>query len=256
MVYLSMSNKPIDLFWPKLRDAYQAFCTLSDEGDWQSIILQIAAIVASNAIAPRHILDYGAGLGSTAASIRRRLYGDHGLPSSWVLYDPDSFARSASLISMPELGKSMAIGIADVIPIEGKFDVVLFVHTSYYITDFDKELDRVFESLLSTESGFVICVAMPRVSPFFIEGLNNMHRWTAESIVDMASNKGMKCDVIKMRSRFRWLSELTSDSLLSRLITSFVCGTPSISESEIDVVNNNLVGEVDFGDWLIVIKGR
>jgi len=241
-------------FWSELGGPYQAFSTLSDEGDWQSIIRQIATVVAPNAEAPLKILDYGSGLGTTAASIRRCLYGDHGLLSSWTLYDPDEFARNASTFSMPEISARLSVSIVDEVPENREFDIVLFVHTSYYLDQFEDVLDRSFRELLAMRNGQVICVVMPKASPFFIKGLNNAHVWAAERIVSVAKKKGFKCDVIKLRSRFRWLSEISMDRMLSELITSFVCGRSSITEREVNLTREALVGEVDFGDWLISIR--
>lgn len=241
-------------FWSELGDSYRAFSALSDEGDWQLVIQQIATIVASNAGSTVKIFDYGSGLGTTAASIRRRLYGDHGLLSSWILYDPDDFARKVSAFNMPQISDQLNVAIIDEIPKNDKFDIVLFVHTSYYMDEFDTVLDRIFRTLFSEINSQVICVVMPKDSPFFIKGLNNMHVWTAEQIVTVARRKGFKCDVIKLRSRFRWLPEIRKDHILSHLVTSFVCGRSSVTDREVEIVRDALAGEVDFGDYLISIK--
>lgn len=247
-------NRNIASFsWKDLGDAYQAFSALSDEGDWQSLMMQIASVVASNAKRTRRILDYGAGLGSTAASIRRRIYGDHGLFSSWVLYEPDRWAREASAFIMPPLGATMDVAITECVP-KTKCDVALFVHTSYYVADFDRELKRVFDDLLSGEEALAICVAMPHNSPFFIDGINNRHFWTSDVIVDSAKKIGLRCDVIPMRSRFRLLADVVEDEKLLRLVASFVCGRVAVSNEEVALVKRKLIGEVDFGDWLVVIR--
>nr|VFK30402.1 MAG: hypothetical protein BECKMB1821I_GA0114274_101535 [Candidatus Kentron sp. MB]VFK75202.1 MAG: hypothetical protein BECKMB1821H_GA0114242_101735 [Candidatus Kentron sp. MB] len=248
-----MNNSTLS-FWSELGEQYQAFSILSDERDWQSIIQQIAAIIASNAGATRRILDYGSGLGTTAASVRRHLYGNHGLLSSWLLYDPDDFARKASILNMPQISDELNVTVADKVSLQDNLDFVLFVHTSYYIDRFDNELDRVFSTLLARSNGQVICIAMPNTSPFFISGLNSTHIWTAEQILAIAEKKGLKSNVIKLRSRFRWLPQIGTDNMLSSLITSFVCGQRSITEKKIELAREMLIGEVDFGDWLIVIK--
>lgn len=249
-----MSNNPTKSFWKELGDSYQAFSTLSDEGDWQSIISQVASILALNTSTSKCVLDYGSGLGSTASSIRRRLYGDHGILSSWVLYDPDDFARKESHIAMPSISNDMKVLIIDSMPINQKIDVALFVHTTYYIDNFRRVLNRILDNFLDPVNGMIICVAMPSNSPFFISELGNHHNWCAESIVDIAKSIGLKSDIIQLRSRFRWLPNLSKDDVLSKLIATFVCGKKPISSEEIEIVRNRLVGEVDFGDWLITLK--
>lgn len=250
-----MSKKSLCFKWDEIGDAYQAFSAMSDEGDWQSIITQVATIIAKNATGPRSILDYGAGLGSTAASIRRQLYGTHGLLSSWFLYEPDSFARVAHPIMIPPVGKYMPVNSYPQLPKNTMVDIVLFIHTSYYISEFDKELEKSFASYLSENNGYALCISMPENSPFYIPELKNSIPWHAEEIIQAALAQGMKCETIKLRSRFRWLTMLEADSDLSRAIASFVCGGREVSPSEVKIVEKHLAGEVDFGDWLIVIKG-
>ena len=249
-----MIKKVLNFKWSEIGDAYQSFSTMSDEGDWQLIISQIATIIAKSASGSRNILDYGAGLGTTAASIRRQLYGVHGLLSSWSLYEPDSFARATHQVLMPQVGKYMPVNSLAAPPKSPCFDIVLFIHTSYYLSEFDKELEKIFNSLLSHNNGFVICVSMPKESPFFVPELNNHISWSAQEIIETASSIGLQSEIIKLRSRFRWLPTLGEDQLLSKSIASFVCGGRDVSDHEINLVENKLSGEVDFGDWMIVIR--
>lgn len=248
-----MTRKVLNFKWSEIGNAYQSFSTMSDEGDWQSIISQLATIMAKSASGSRNILDFGAGLGTTAASIRRQLYGVHGLLSSWALYEPDSFARASHHILMPQVGKYMPVESLATPPKSKCFDIVLFIHTSYYLSEFGKELEKSFNTL-SSDNGFVICVSMPEESPFFIPELNN-HIWgSAQKIIEAASSLGLQSEIIKLRSRFRWLPTLGEDRLLSKSIASFVCGGREVSNQEINLIENKLSGEVDFGDWMIVIR--
>lgn len=239
--------------WLEMGEAYQAFSSLSDEGDWQALMSQVSSLIASNATCNKNILDYGSGLGTTSASIRRRMYGDHGVLSSWCLYEPDAWARKASAFVMPPLGKHMDVVVNDSLP-KGVFDTVLFVHTTYYVADFADVLNGLFEQSILTENGRVICVAMPESSPFFIDELQNRHYWTGDRISEAAKKFGLRCDVVKMRSRFRLLPSVEQDEELLTLITQFVVGKKNVSLDHVLCVKRCLSGETDFGDWVIVLQ--
>ncbi len=239
--------------WRELGPAYQAFSALSDEGDWQALMAQLASIIASNAKRTRTILDYGAGLGTTAASIRRRMYGDHGVSSEWKLYEPDSWARRASAFVMPSLGDSMDVVTSDSVP-NTTCDVALFSHTAYYIENFVDVLEQLFRDVLVGEDARAICLVMPEESPFFIDELGNRHYWTAERILAESNVRGFKSDVVKMRSRFRLLKHVAGDQELLRLIGKFVVGHEDVGDDHLELVKRNLLGEVDFGDWIVVLR--
>lgn len=249
-----MKNKLARFSWPEIGDAYQTFSVLCDEGDWQAIITQIAVSAATNANTSRRILDYGAGLGSTASSIRRKMYGNHGVLSSWVLYEPDEIARKAHQMFLPTLSSSMIAESLPSLPVNSSFDVVLFIHTSYYIADFDLEIDRLFNTCLKSETNAIICVSMPEESPFFISELDNWYPWTAQEICESVEKLGLRCEVSQLRSRFRWLPSMADDATLSELVSTFVCGRKQVSLGEIELVRSRLIGETDFGDWLIVVR--
>jgi len=248
-----MKAKVNTFSWPEIGDAYQAFSALSDEGDWQFIMSQIASFIAVSNFSSLKILDYGAGVGSTAASIRRRLYGNHGLVSSWDIFEPDPYARHYHNVMMPDFGEKMSVKSLGCLSSDSKYDVALFIHTSYYIEDFCSEVERIFRDYIEFDTGIVVCLAMPSSSPFFIPNIFNRHSWVAEDIVQAISAIGFNCSTVQLRSRFRWTDRI-DNTILPKLVTSFVFGHTDISDNEINIVRNSLSGEVDFNDRLIVIR--
>lgn len=238
--------------WRELGVAYEAFSALCDPSDWQDILKSIAQSIALTEKSHVRILDIGAGLGNTSSAIRRFLYGTHGVTSAWHLIDPDPTAQVTQHMFMVPAGERLAVEYSPAMPVAGEYDVILFVHSTYYLSDLRATFEQCTR-LLRRDGGIFIAVAMDTLSPFYFQSLGNLSSGVAEEVEEAMSSLGLTCDSCGIRSRFRYSSDLASDPLLLRLITQFVVGRLNCQQSDIEAVRTRLAGhETDFRDRLTV----
>jgi len=250
-----MSDERVGSFsWQVMGAPYQVFSALCDPGDWEKILAATAEAIALNSGPHLRVLDVGSGTGLSAERIRRHLLGTHGASSEWMLVEPDRVAQEMEHLLMPPGGDCLPVNYATHIPDDRVYDVVLLLHSSYYLADLDDRV-RVWSRDVLSRGGIVVCVAMCSASPFYIDAVNNRTTGAAEAFERLCTSHGLVTESCALLSRFRWNGELLQDEKLRRQITRFVSGRDAITSSDIAAVTRALGDrEIDFQDRLIVAR--
>ena len=193
-------------FWMDA-DGYGVFGHYHDHQDWCVMRDHIIdGIVGMNLDRPVRILDVGCGKGWNIQEIADTVLARTRHAPLIHVVEPDSYARSITEnLLVPHsysglLGKSFE-DISQVT--DEKLDVVLFMHSGYYIKDFAKEIERLAAKNLDP-NGAIMVQTLPTQSPFFLGGRTYLPN-TTEEVAAIAANVGT-ADVERFRSRF--LSEV------------------------------------------------
>lgn len=247
---------PSSFSWERDGAAYQVFSALCDQVDWMRITSRVASGIAKARRGESiRVLDVGAGLGGTAASIRRSLLAAHDVPSTWHLVEPDPVARQMHALLCPSIGAAMRVSTQSSLPDSGAFDAALMIHSAYYIDDLGETLSTIRGRLLRPSCPIVI-VTMATDSAFFVSGLENRHRWTSQEVNALGKTLGFDVSIERLHSRFRWPVVLQEDDDLKRTIAQFVTGRARCSDDEVALVAGAFRNGADFADNLIILRGR
>lgn len=249
-----MTYDPKDYsFWECSGHAYAALSLLSDPDDWENIVSSAAseAIEGLEGRQRLRILDIGTGSGETAFRIAQRLSATHRFHADFTLVEPSPRARSSArlrFLPASHLGGAPIYASVDEICPGSRFDVITFIHSTYYIDDLLSELD-ILSKYMAEGSKFVFLV-LPEGSPYFLSLGKLGHLNLAEEVIKCCQKLGFKISVDRLKSRLNVPVGLWSNKDWLRLISQMYPAQDKLSQIEEKIPEIWLDG-VDFGDWLI-----
>jgi hypothetical protein len=250
-------TKQIPFFsWSEFGLAYEAFSLLCSPSDWLKNLGKLSDDLVSNLTLLSnniiHIMDIGAGTGTTSRDIRRLLLQRHNMFSHWYLFEPDKDAHERLIYNMPSWGEILRTTlINNYLDCSIKYDVVLFCHSTYYIKHLEQIIQNIYEYKLN-DNGLIIFFLMHENSPFFSKQLSNQSIGTTEDILNIAEKLNYSiCSNKEVQIKFIWSNDLldNEDFLLS--ITKFVLGSKDVSFSDIqhtiqhlEAINNEFIDNI------------
>jgi len=162
-------------FWTEFDKSYRLFSQFCDSDDWHRILRAVAGAVIHHVEltdCQLSLLDVGCGSGVASETICEQIYSQTRCFPSLSVVEPSSIARdrfSANILANADAGplKHSFRTICE-IPSDFKVDAILFLHSTYYLDDLEKELRRLVDSNLRP-GGAVFTLVLPEQSPFFWE---------------------------------------------------------------------------------------
>ena len=236
---------------------FSKFC---DFNDWQSILNRIASeIIEVQDNKPLSILDVGAGLGINTECIANIVFTHRKIRNSIDIIEPSQHAREIArrlMVSEDKGGilRNFFPNLSDINT--RKYDVVIFLHSTYYINDFYNWLQKIFRNNLR-EGGKVLVLAIPSDSPFFLDPKLALPH-TSSQIKYYLSQKGFEFTPYSLTSKFYInthfiFSEIEIDHLY-HFMTSSKSNIISREEFCERLKSKASSGVIDFQDELIVIR--
>ena len=247
-------------FWAKHDINYRVFSHFCDSEDWHNILKSIAAQFRWDDGLSRSVLDVGAGTGINTTALMEILYAQQNCRHFVSTLEPSAKARERiehNIIYEKDGGFLRDI-FATYSELNGrKFDAIVFLHSSYYVTDFEQQLTQLYRDNLY-EGGVIVIVTLSRDSPFFL-GYPPSVPNTAESITQWIKAVGFKYDVKILPSHFRLPQGLAPDQKLFDHLFSFICDHTQIDASDFNarLATHLISGDrngVDLKDRLIVLS--
>lgn len=247
-------------FWDKHDVNYRVFSHFCDTEDWHNILKAVAAQFRWDDGLSRSILDIGAGTGINTTALLEILYAQQYCRHFVSTLEPSGKARERiehNIIYENDGGFLREIFATYSELGDRKFDAILFLHSSYYVPDFERQLAQLFRDNLY-DGGVIVIVVLSRDSPFFLGHPPSVPN-TAEDITQWVKAVGYKYDVKILPSHFRLPRGLRPDQPLFSHLFSFVCDHTQIDASEFNIkVARHLMCDdsigVDLKDRLIVIS--
>jgi len=242
-------------FWASLGEAYRVFSAYCRYDDWHHILnILVDRIVQINARTSVCLLDVGCGLGRNTLSISEALFTRTGHRPVIDVVEPSSIARSTVRALMPPHSRGgflrteyIDLGELD----EQEYDAILFIHSTYYITNLQEQIQSLAQRHLRPE-GKLLFLVLPGASPFFLDSgpLPN----TAEKVELILDELRLLRHSMSLPSRFlfgdgRFL--LTADTA-SSLRQFMKCESMTDDEFCNVIADRAKHGAIDFGDRLII----
>lgn len=160
-------------FWAQFDKSYRLFSQYCDSDDWHLILKVVAGAVvkyAGNPTCQIAILDVGCGSGAATQTVCEQIYARTGCFPSLSVVEPSSMARgrlASNTLPNADCGPlHHAVGQINQLPAELKVDAILFLHSTYYIDDLEKDLATLVNTHLRP-GGAVCALVLPEQSPFF-----------------------------------------------------------------------------------------
>lgn len=192
-------------FWTQSAGGYAALSMLSNPDDWAHIIDAIAGEISSSLASKGafcRFLDVGTGLGETAFRLSQRLLATYRIRSRATLVEPSAQARDCARLRWLPLSYQDGASIVDsveAVPDTERFDAILYIHSTYYVSDLRAQIRRLRSSL--ARGGIFVVLALPTESPFFL-GLGDLgHKNLAEAVDALLISEGFQTCLTPMVSR-------------------------------------------------------
>jgi SAM-dependent methyltransferase len=248
-------------FWQKHDIHYRLFSQFCDLDDWYNILLTIAShFTWKGPRVSRALLDVGAGTGINTNALLEMLYAKHQVRHVVSVVEPSSIARKRIATNVvPELeGGFLRHVFAHFSELGNRrFDGVLFLHSTYYIPDFELVLRRTVREH-TEKGGVVVCAALAGNSPFFL-GQTPAQPNLSEDIERIAKANRWRYDVQLLPSHYRVPDTIQLAERTLKHLHSFVCdGTAMTFQDFVSAFRTHLVtasgAGVDLKDRLITIR--
>jgi len=159
------------LFWEKAIKIHQEFDRRTVHKDWIKLINFLASKINSINKEEISILDIGCGDGTTAIQLLDLINKEK------IIYDCVEASKIAlSLFEKTMSKKENKVHLRNKFNekyypqhIKNKYDIILFVHTNYYITDNEENYKDILKETydLINERGFLFIITLPSTSAFY-----------------------------------------------------------------------------------------
>ena len=250
----------INDFWTKFGQAYLVFSKFCDYEDWQSILKRIAEeIIAIQANRPLAVLDVGAGYGINTMYISNIVFNHSRIRSVIDIIEPSKQARETAinLLVREVNGGTLKDAFSNLAEIgKRKYDIILFLHSSYYIQDFHTWLKKIYVTNLR-QGGKILILAIPDDSPFFIDPRSRL-QFTSSQLKFTLSQGGFDFTPHQLRSRFYVNTNFVISSTEADQLYLFMAQTqiPNMSKEEfcLKLKEKASDGVINLGDELLVIR--
>ncbi len=162
-------------FWKKHDHSYRLFSQFCSTDDWYKITSAIAGAIvkyASSKSCQTSILDIGCGTGTSTETICEQIFTKTRCFPSLTIVEPSQTARErvkAHILPRSKLGPLYnSFSNIKEIPEDYVTDAILFLHSTYYIDNFEESLKDLINFHLRP-GGAVFALVLPEQSPFFLD---------------------------------------------------------------------------------------
>lgn len=193
-------------FWAQFDKSYRLFSQFCDSDDWHLILKVVAGAVvkyAGNPSCQISILDVGCGSGAATQTVCEQIYARTGCFPSLSVVEPSSMARgrlASNTLHNTDCGPlHHTVEHLDNLPTDLKVDVILFLHSTYYIDDLENNVKRLVNSHLRP-GGAICALVLPERSPFFL-GLPCLTN-CSDAVERIFTSMNLATRSVTLRSRF------------------------------------------------------
>lgn len=245
-------------FWKEYSKSFMIFSQYCSYTDWADILKRIAnEIASSNKSNSLSIIDVGTGYGKNINEIMEILFTNNRIRNILDVVEPSNQIHSIirSLITDFKDDGYLRNLFSNISNFEDKkYDVILFMHSSYYIHDFNNILFKLCSNNLH-ENGKILILSLPDTSPFFLKKSDLSLPNTSTSIKVFLERISIGYNSYPFSSKFFFndkflLSEKTCDHLY-HFFTRKLIEKDEFVECIKKVCKN---GVIDFNDELIIIR--
>lgn len=247
-------------FWAQFDKSYRLFSQFCDSDDWHLILKVVAGAITKYAGNPNcqiSILDVGCGSGAGSQTVCEQIYSKTGCFPSLSIVEPSSIARdrlkSNTLPGSDGGPLNLAAETIDSLPSDLKVDAILFLHSTYYIEEMEKQLKKPVDSHLRP-GGAVCALVLPEQSPFFL-GLPPLTNCSNE-VETIFKSMNLDTRSVTLKSRFLLpKGGAFTDAEMDALRKFFMPIANSSAEfkKRLDDYRNH-DGQIDFQDHLLIGK--
>lgn len=161
-------------FWTQFDKPYRFFSQFCDSDDWHTILAAVAGAVTETAMpnVGMSILDVGCGTGVATETICEMIFSKTKNFPQVTVVEPSKIARDrveANLLGHHEGGVLKASHKA-LCELESgvKFDSIMFLHSTYYVSDFTGTLKKLVRNHLYP-GGTIVALVLSEDSSFFLQ---------------------------------------------------------------------------------------
>lgn len=247
-------------FWTQFDKSYRLFSQYCDSDDWHLILKAVAGAVVKYAGNPNcqiSILDVGCGSGAATQTVCEQIYSRTGCFPSLSVVEPSSMARgrlTSNTLLKADCGPlHHAVEQVSKLPADLKVDAILFLHSTYYICDLQKDLSILVNTHLRP-GGAVCALVLPEQSPFFL-GLPCLAN-CSDTVEGTFRALNLATHSVTLRSRFLLPKggEFTDAEweALRRFVMPSATSVAAFKERLNEHKNHE--GQIDFQDHLLIGK--
>lgn len=247
-------------FWKQLGQSFLVFSKFCDFDDWQNILKRLACeIVSVNQQHALSILDVGAGLGINTECIANIIFSQNKIRNIIDIIEPSKSARDISrgLLVTEDKGGSIRNIFPGLVNVKNQiYDVIMFIHSSYYINNFYLTLNSLLKYNLR-EGGKILILALPSESPFFLDPKLELP-FTSSQIQYYLSQNDINFNAYTLTSKFfintNFIFSQNEINQLYHFMTSSKKGILTKGKFCEILKSKAHNGIIDFQDELIVIE--
>jgi SAM-dependent methyltransferase len=240
-------------FWEEFGLSYMAFSQHCDFFDWRNIIdtitNEIDRLKQKRPILD--IVDIGCGFGKNIMEIEETLYTKHKIFDNIDIFEPSEKAYNILKLSM--LQDSYGGYINNIYNSfdsfsQKKYDAIIFMHSAYYIKDFNRYLENVYSNNLKKD-GIILILALPSSSAFFLGQPSLVLPYTADEIIEHLSKSSLTYSTVDLDSHFYF------DEKRLKFLYKFMTREKISLEQYSNLMNTLYLNKkVNFSDKLIKIS--
>lgn len=247
-------------FWERYGESYQIFSQYCSYYDWQNILETIANEIAQAQKEQSYsILDIGPGKGRNILEILEILFTKLRKRNILDIVEPSNIGVNIleSLIVSVENGGYLRNIYRDTSNIQdSKYNIILFMHSSYYINNFCELIFKLLSENLFND-GKLLILTLPYESPFFLGKSELYLPNTTEEIIGILEEKKIKYEVHRLESKFFLNKNFDiSKSAMEKICFFMTREKISFNDFIILLKKHYKKGVLDFSDDLIVIKKK
>jgi hypothetical protein len=251
-----MKNLHTD-FWDRFGHSYSIFSMYSDYDDWRNILDEICREI-NNLQFNRtvNLLDIGAGIGKNTNEIIEIMLSRYKKNILVDVVEPSVVARDyiKTILIEKRFGGFLNKVSSDISKLKkNKYDVILFMHSSYYITNFTMKLLYLYNNYLS-KRGKILILSLPSNSIFFLKQKELKLPNTSDDIQSFLKSTGISFKLRKLNSKFATKIKHQNNSQTNHFYKFFTRKEISLKKFT-SLFKTNINGRIaNFRDELIIIE--